>query len=180
MFSLKGEKVWLRALEPEDLDFLYQIENDESIWEVSHTIAPYSKWVLKQYLANAQQDIYESKQLRLVICNYENEIVGLIDLFDFEPHHKRAGLGILVHTQQRNGYATEALQLVLNYGFSFLGINQVYVNISEDNHLSINLFEKFNFELIGVKKDWNYVNGQFKNERMYQLINPKKNPFENR
>ena len=180
MFSLKGEKVWLRALEPEDLDFLYQIENDESIWEVSHTISPYSKWVLKQYLANAQQDIYESKQLRLVICDSKNETVGLIDLFDFDPHHKRVGLGILVHTQQKKGYATEALQLVIAYAFSQFDLNQVYVNISEDNSLSISLFENLNFKLIGVKKDWNYANGQFKNERMYQLINPKRNPFENR
>lgn len=180
MFSLKGEKVWLRALEPEDLDFLYQIENDESIWEVSHTLVPYSKWVLKQYLANAQQDIYESKQLRLVICDSKNETVGLIDLFDFDPHHKRVGLGILVHTQQKKGYATEALQLVIAYAFSQFDLNQVYVNISEDNSLSISLFENLNFKLIGVKKDWNYVNGQFKNERMYQLINPKRNPFENR
>lgn len=180
MFSLKGDKVWLRALEPEDLDFLYQVENDESIWEVSHTLVPYSKWVLKQYLANAQQDIYESKQLRLVICNLKKEAVGLIDLFDFDPHHKRVGLGILVHTQQKKGYATEALQLVIAYAFSQFDLNQVYVNISEDNSLSISLFENLNFKLIGVKKDWNYVNGQFKNERMYQLINPKRNPFENR
>lgn len=174
MFSLSGDKVWLRALEPEDLDFLYQIENDESLWEVSHTLVPYSKWVLKQYLANAQQDIYESKQLRLVICNFNKEVVGFIDLFDFDPHHKRVGLGILVYSQQGNGYASEALQLVLNYVFNFLKMNQVYVNISEDNLLSIKLFEKFNFELIGLKKDWNFIGGEFKNERMYQLINPKK------
>ena len=65
--TLKGQNIHLRALEPEDLDFLYEIENNESIWEVSNTQTPYSKWVLKQYLENAHQDIYEAKQLRLVI-----------------------------------------------------------------------------------------------------------------
>ena len=65
--TLKGKNIHLRALEPEDLDFLYEIENNESIWEVSNTQTPYSKWVLKNYLENAHQDIYEAKQLRLVI-----------------------------------------------------------------------------------------------------------------
>ena len=48
--TLKGQNIHLRALEPEDLDFLYEIENNESIWEVSNTQTPYSKWVLKNYL----------------------------------------------------------------------------------------------------------------------------------
>ena len=43
MLNLKGEQVYLRALEPTDLDFLYKLENDTSVWEVSGTLKPYSK-----------------------------------------------------------------------------------------------------------------------------------------
>ena len=67
MNILSDQNIHLRALEPEDLEFLYQIENKESFWEVSHTQTPFSKYVLKQYLENAHLDIYESKQLRLLI-----------------------------------------------------------------------------------------------------------------
>ena len=91
--TLKGQQIHLRALEPEDLDFLYEIENNESIWEVSNTQTPYSKWVLKQYLENAHQDIFEAKQLRLVIVSSEsNEKVGFIDVFDFDVNNIRAGI----------------------------------------------------------------------------------------
>jgi len=98
MMILHGEKVRLRALEPEDLDFLFTTENNTAFWEVSDTQVPFSRFVLKQYLENSHQDIYEAKQLRLVVEETKNsQAIGLIDLFDFNPQHKRAGIGILIH-----------------------------------------------------------------------------------
>lgn len=111
MHTLTGTHIKLRALEPEDLEFLFQIENNESFWEVSHTQAPFSKFLLKQYLENAHLDIFEAKQLRLVIDEKSTgKSIGMIDLFDFNPQHKRAGIGILIHPDfQQKGFASEAL-----------------------------------------------------------------------
>ena len=92
---LKGKHIKLRALEPSDLETLYNWENNTQIWKVSHTMTPFSKHVLTQYLANAHQDIYTSKQLRLMIQKDEKDI-GTIELFDFEPTHLRAGVGIWI------------------------------------------------------------------------------------
>ena len=93
MLSLQGEIINLRALEPEDLELLFNIENNKEFWEISTTITPYSKFILRQYLENSHRDIYDVKQLRLVICKAaDNEPVGLIDLFDFDPRHKRAAI----------------------------------------------------------------------------------------
>ncbi|MDP5105762.1 MAG: GNAT family N-acetyltransferase, partial [Polaribacter sp.] len=107
MKILSDQNIHLRALEPEDLEFLYQIENNESFWEVSHTQTPFSKYVLKQYLENAHLDMYESKQLRLLIEEKSTKKqVGMIDLFDFNPQHRRAGVGILIHPDfQKKGFA---------------------------------------------------------------------------
>ena len=105
MLTLTGEKLYLRALEPEDLDFIYEIENDETIWEISATQTPYSRFLIKQYLENAHQDIYEAKQLRLVMVSNKKENIGLIDLFEFDPKNKRVGVGLLIakkeYTQQK-------------------------------------------------------------------------------
>ena len=171
MNTLKGLHINLRAIEPTDLDFLYQIENDESFWEVSNTQKPFSKFLLQQYLENAQQDIYEAKQLRLVIEG-KNEIpVGLIDLFDFDPTHKRAGIGIVISQQyQDKGFASESLKLLINFAFAHLNLHQLFANITDDNTKSMSLFEKLGFQKAGVKKDWIYSNGNFKNELIYQLI----------
>ncbi|WP_420602067.1 GNAT family N-acetyltransferase [Flagellimonas sp.] len=173
MLNLKGKQVYLRALEPEDLDFLYQLENDTSIWEISGTLRPYSKKVLRLYLENAHRDIYDVKQLRLCICNKDDNCIGLIDLFDFDPKHRRAGMGIVVaKTNDRNkGIGAEAISLVCDYAFSTLDLHQLYANILEENKASIHLFEKLGFEKIGVKKEWIRTNSGFKNELMFQKIN---------
>ena len=173
MKTLQGNTVTLRALEPEDLQFLFDTENDESFWEVSHTQTPFSKFLLKQYLENAHLDIFEAKQLRLIIQeNLNSKPVGMIDLFDFNPQHKRAGIGILIHQKyQKNGFASEALQLLINYSFRHLNLHQLYANITSDNSKSIALFRKHQFKEIGIKKDWIFSNGKFKDELLFQIIN---------
>ncbi len=172
---LKGKKISLRAVEPEDLEFLYQVENEEIFWEISNTNSPYSKWVLRQYLENAKKDIYEAKQLRLIIEESKQKIaIGTIDLFDFDPKNLRAGIGILIQKEfQGSGFGSEAVELLIGYGFSILNLNQIFVNITEDNLASIKLFSNFGFELIGVKKEWIYQDNKFKNELMFQLIKSK-------
>ena len=174
MKILTGKNIILRALEPSDLDFLYQMENDESVWEVSNTSTPYSQFILKQYLENSHKDIFEVKQLRLVICTSENQkAIGCIDLFDFDPKNRRVGVGILISSTEnkQKGYAFEALQLLTNYAFTHLNVHQVYANIPEDNLPSIKLFEKLGFLKSGTKLDWIHSKGSYKNELHYQLIN---------
>jgi len=171
--KLASETIYLRALEPEDLEFIYQIENDVSLWEVSNTQTPYSRFLIHQYLENAHQDIYEAKQLRLVICSKEtNQTLGLIDLFDFDPKNGRAGVGIVIQNKENRaqGIGSQALELVINYSREYLFLNQLYANIASDNQASIQLFAKFNFQEIGVKKAWTRVGQTYKDEIMYQLI----------
>jgi len=173
MVALKGKHIYLRALEPEDLDFIYKIENDESFWEISNTQTPYSRYLIKQYLEFAHKDIYEVKQLRLVICDYNQVQLGMIDFFDFDFKNKRAGIGVLIKDSgnRERGYGREALELIVNYGFKHLNLHQVFCNISEENEASIKLFVSQGFEKVGLKNDWNYTNGSFKNEYLFQRIN---------
>lgn len=171
MLKLSDKDIVLRALEPDDLDFLFRTENDVSLWEVSNTQVPFSKFILKQYLANAHQDIFEAKQLRLVI-DIKGVAIGMIDLFDFDPQHHRAGVGIVILKEfQHKGFASTALKLCIDYAFNILDLHAVYANITTDNMPSIRLFTNHNFVLVGVKKDWIYYNKTYKDEALYQLIN---------
>ena len=173
MLSLKGEHIYLRALEPQDLDFLYELENNTNVWEISGTITPYSRHVLRQYLDNAHRDIYDVKQLRLCICK-KDTVIGLIDLFDFDPHNRRAGIGIVIldEKDRNHGIGTEALALICNYGLTTLGLRQLYANVMEDNVSSLHLFKKMGFVEVGTKKDWIRTDEGFKNEVLLQKIKP--------
>jgi diamine N-acetyltransferase len=149
-------KISLRALEPDDIELLYQWENNIEIWKVSSTRTPFSKYILAEYLKESAKDIYETKQLRLIIQNNNGEAVGAVDLFDFEPYHMRAGVGILIHkSENRNqGYASDALNVIFGYAVEILGLKQLYANIGAKNEASIHLFKKAGFTQSGIKKNW--------------------------
>ncbi|MBO73254.1 MAG: GNAT family N-acetyltransferase [Flavobacteriales bacterium] len=170
---LVGHKVALRALEPSDLDLIYSWENNPEVWEVSHTLVPFSKFVLMQYLKTQHLDIYTSKQLRLVIENKNSDSIGLIDLFEFEPKHKRVGVGVLVDEKSRGkGYAREALSILEEYCFKHLDLKQIYANIGSKNKVSLQLFEGLGYQKVGVKKDWIKTTNGFEDEILYQKIKP--------
>ena len=165
--------VMLRPLEAEDLDLLYQWENNPTVWEVSHTLSPYSKFVLQQYLDQSQLDIYTTKQLRLVIMDIENnKPVGLVDFFDFDPFHMRTGIGVLIaqESDRRKGFAKEAIRLMLKYASKHLKLNQVYCNIAANNLSSLNLFEQLGFHKVGVKQQWLNTADGYQDEYLLQLI----------
>lgn len=168
----KDDLITLRALEPEDIDLLYEWENSEEIWTVSHTIAPFSKHLLALYIQNSDKDIYESKQLRMMIETINGVTVGCIDLFDFDPFHSKVGIGILVHRQEdrSKGYATSALNLMIRYCFEKLNLHQMYANILTDNEISLKLFTKAGFEITGTKKEWVREGDLWKDELLLQRI----------
>ena len=172
MQVLKGTHIHLRAIEPEDLDFLFATENDTAFWKVSGTQAPFSKHLLEQYIANTHLDIYAAKQLRLIIVDTaSDEAIGMIDLFDYNPQHQRAGVGILIApAYQHKGVGSEALGLVIHYSFTTLNLHQLYANIAPDNENSLALFKKYDFKIVGIKKEWIYNENEFKDEILLQRI----------
>ena len=168
------DKVKLRAPEPEDLSILYKWENDPCIWQLSNTLSPFSKYTLRKYIENSHKSIFETSQIRFMIELIENnKVIGTIDLFDFDPFHMRAGLGVLIAEieERRKGYAEMAIRCLMNYCFDHLKLHQIYCNITEDNKASISLFTKIGFTKIGIKKDWIREKKGFKDEILYQIIN---------
>ena len=153
---LKGPNIALRALEPSDVGLLYEWENNHNIWAVSFTQIPFSKFILEEFINTAYQDIYTSKQLRLMIQDNASKItVGILDLFDFDPQHARCGLGIYVHDDQRKkGAAFEAIELVKKYCAETLLLKQVYAHVNSSNAASLALFKKAGFENACLKKAW--------------------------
>ena len=171
-----GPNLLLRAPEPADIDIIFRWENDMKIWHLGSTLAPYSRFAIEQFVLNTDNDIFASKQLRLMIDWHsggpEVKTIGSIDLYDFDPYHKRAGIGILIDEASRHqGFAYEALGLLIDYCFKTLSLHQLYCNIEKSNEMSIRLFTKAGFTPCGTKKEWLFRDGIWTDELMYQLIN---------
>ena len=169
----------LRALEPTDIDFLYQLENERGLWEVSETQLPFARHLLQQYLLNATQDIYEAKQFRFVIAAEDDTPVGCVDLYDFCPQHKRASVGIAILPNYRGkGYAQHALTALIAHVKAYLDIHQLVAYIPADNKVSNSLFhkvsnslfQKVGFTAVATLPDWLYSKGTYKAVGVYRIV----------
>ena len=170
---MKYKNINLRALEPEDLELLYEWENDDNYWLISNTSSPFSKYTLKRYIENSHKSIYETGQLRFMIEHIEDKIaIGTIDVFEFDSFHKRAGIGILIANEayRRKGYAFMSLTCLIQYCFETLQLHQLYCNILSNNKESLDLFKKMGFTESGIKKDWVLTSSGYIDELMLQLI----------
>ena len=170
---LNNDTLYLRAPEPEDLELLYKWENDTDVWKFGSAMSPYSKFALRQYIADAQTDIFQSKQLRFMIALHEGETtVGTIDLYDFDALNSRCGIGIYIDPVfRKNSFAFQSLNILLSYAFNFLKINQLYAVVAESNEASIKLFKSTGFTLSGVLQQWMSYDNVFENAIIVQKIN---------
>lgn len=172
MDLLQKDGYRLRAPEPEDLDGMLQFENTPSLWEVSNATGPYSRFHLKQYISTNKNDIYADGQLRLMVESPGKEVVGIVDLFNFDPFHSRAEVGVVIaEGHRRKGIAKLALQLLVEHCFEFLGIRQLYAYIDESNEPCRRLFHSGGFEECAYLKDWMRTGTSFRNVVMVQLLN---------
>jgi len=172
MMTLENDNIKLRAPELSDLDVLYKWENDDNLWHLSNTQIPFSKFDLEQFILNGNHDIYSEKQYRFMIEDTKDQtLVGCVDIFDFEPLHRRAGIGIIIDADHRKkGFASMALDILIEYASQHLNLHQLYCNILSSNTRSIFLFKKKQFSIIGVKKDWVFLNEHFQDEILMQLM----------
>ena len=169
---LVHEKLKLRSIESNDIDKLLEWENNRENWEISGTLTPFSREVIQRYAENAHLSIFEAGQYRFIIELTNGQAVGCIDLFDFDPFHKRVGIGILIGSSgdRGKGFAGIAINLIKDYCFKYLDLHQIYCNILSENVGSVALFSKAGFKLAGTKKDWVRRGKEFKDELFLQLI----------
>lgn len=172
MDLLQKDGYRLRAPEPEDLDCMLQFENTPSLWEVSNATGPYSRFYLKQYIETNKNDIYTDGQLRLMIESPNKQIVGIIDLFNFEPFHNRAEVGIVIaESCRKQGTGLLALELLTQYSFEYLGIHLLYAYIDTTNNACRHLFQKGKFEECAYLKDWMRTGKNYRDVIMVQRLN---------
>ena len=142
---LEGENIKLRLLQLKDLDFLYSVENNQNYFKFSSNPQYYSKEELKEFISNSTHDITIYNQLRFVVDLNDNPI-GLIDLFNYNPKRKNAGVGIIILEEfQNQNFGSKSLELLISYAWEKLDLLSLYANIKPSNQNSIKLFDKHGF-----------------------------------
>lgn len=170
---LTSQRIRLRAPEPEDLELLYRLENDTEFWKYGATVNPLSRFALKEYIVRSSDNIFDTKQMRLMVeLIEENVTIGAVDIFDFDTFHQRASMGIIIDAPfQSKGYASETVKLTSEYAFEWLHIHQLVAHIPVENLPSITVFKRNGFTEAGILKDWICWNNGFKDIVLMQKIN---------
>lgn len=166
-------EVQIRAMEPSDVDLIFQWENDPQQWkDGSGNCKPLSKNDIQRFVDNSTLDIYQERQMRLMISDTGRVAVGCIDLFDFDPFSLHASIGVLVDEKYRQqGYASFAVRWIVKYSFEVLGLKSLCATMLSTNTVSKHLFEKCGFEYVGTRRQWYRIGDTMYDELIYQLVN---------
>lgn len=158
----------LRAVEPSDLPFLFEVENDETLLDTGYARIPFSKNTLETYLSQPH-DIYADKQLRLIAA-IDGKACAVLDFYDFDAFHQRCMIGIMVHPQFRKvGIGYKALVLGLDFAGKNLGLKNVGAFIGKKNKTSVRLFKKALFKKVGAfNKYHRLTDGSYDDLLIYQ------------
>lgn len=163
--------VCLRAIEPEDLDLLYHIENDRKLWNVGTSNVPYSRYTLHDYIANSADDIYTDRQVRMMIENAENTVVGIVDIVNFDPTNRRAEVGLIIlDAHRRQGYAGSTLRQVADYALKVLHLHQLFAFVDVRNEGSLRLFRRQGYQESALMRDWLYDGVEYHDAKVMQLV----------
>lgn len=169
--NIEGKTSRLRALEPTDVDVLYRWENDLTQWRVSGALAPFSRHTLLRLIEEQQFDIYATRQQRFIIENLDGEIVGAVDLLEFDPQNLRAGIGIIIDKNiRRQGYAKDALTALERYCKEVLHLHQLWCSVTDDNIASKALFRSAGYKQAGIRKEWILIDAEWHDELIFQKI----------
>ena len=159
----------LRAVQRDDVDRMAQWENDPAHWQVTGTVAPYSRQALEALCAG-HQDLYTAGQLRWVI-EENGRPVGALDLYDFRARDQRAGIGILVQPDARGqGVAGRALTIGIRHAQEALLLHSVHAEVHADHTGSLSLFQSVGFQEVGRFADWTRTNDGWKDVVLLQRL----------
>ena len=146
--------IHLRKLEPTDVVFLYQWENDAASWADGANHNLLSQQDLRAYIASTTGDIFKDGQIRLIV-EREGQTLGCIDLFDFDPRNRRAAIGMYIAPEYRGkGVGKAALEQLESYAFKHLNLRVLYAVIAINNGQCSTLYSHSGYQPSSILPHW--------------------------
>lgn len=181
---LKGHRLKLRAVEPEDATPMWEMECDTQQWRYNGMTAPFSLFNLREYANTYEADPYTAGQIRLIAELIDNDsdieteerIIGMVDLYDISSLNRTAFIGLYVRPMYRNcGYGEEMEELIETYAYNILNIRILGAKVVSGNESSRTIFSHAGFEEAARLKRWVEISGEYhdlyiylkENDRLY-------------
>ena len=177
--NIYGKEVVLRAIEMEDSELIKDMFNDPEIehhvggWAFPLSLFAQEKWLESHY--------NDQSSARFVIDTKEDGAIGILTFTNIDWKNKRADVGIKISLDENRfkGYGTDAIMAIMRFAFDELGLHRLDSSRLAENQVSAHVFEKCGFVKEGVKREYIYKGGKYRDlvessilaDEYYELIN---------
>jgi RimJ/RimL family protein N-acetyltransferase len=167
----QGKHIRLRAIEPEDWEAFYAFDQDSELGRYDdYVYVPRSKEASKRWAEKRATEEHKDDQYFMVIETLAGEIAGAMNSHTCDARNGTFSYGVALGEQyRRQGYASEAVILLLRYFFQELRYQKVTAHVYSFNEPSLRLHEKLGFQLEGRLRRMVYTNGQFFDEVLFGM-----------
>ncbi len=113
----------------------------------------------KEYMDNN----YKNDSSFAIVTIDEDKLIGTVSLEKVDNINRIATLGIFIGDKEyrSKGYGTEAIRLILDFGFNYMNLNNIDLQVMSFNERAIKCYEKCSFKEYGRRKQSVFVNGKY-------------------
>uniref|UniRef100_UPI00406C412C GNAT family N-acetyltransferase n=1 Tax=Paenibacillus sp. FSL H8-0168 TaxID=2921378 RepID=UPI00406C412C len=167
---LEGSRVYLRPVNVEDTELYYNTLFDQDVRRLTGTQRSFTKDQIARYIEAKGQDA--SSLLLLIALREDDRVIGDIALQDMDSLNRSANIRIAINEQgnQGKGYGTEALVLMLGYGFGICNLHRIELNVFDFNERAIRCYEKVGFQREGVQRDALFYNYEYHDSILMSML----------
>lgn len=167
---LEGERVYLRPVGLDDTELVFQMLFNSEARRLTGTQKAFTREEIVQYI---QGKVHDSSSVLLLIALRENDqVIGDVQIGGIDRNNRNAYIRIAIDssTFQGKGYGSEALLLMLDYGFGILNLHRIELNVFAFNERAIHTYEKLGFQHEGVQRQALYYNHEYHDSILMAML----------
>ena len=167
---LIGKRVYLRALEKEDLIYIRKWSNDPEIRKLIGEVVSMSQADADKFLERVYSD--NTREWFVIVVKENDRVIGETGLLRMFPAWRTTDISIIIGEKDAwgKGYGTEAILLLLDYAFRYLNFHRVAIGVVGFNKSAIRFWEKVGFKKEGIQRDGYYYNHKYYDFVMMSIL----------
>ncbi|CAH0119221.1 hypothetical protein PAE9249_01720 [Paenibacillus sp. CECT 9249] len=167
---LEGDKVYLRPIGLDDTELYFRMLFHPETRRLTGTKKHFTKEQIRQYIEGKTHD--SSTVLLLIALCETDEVIGDIALQDIDATNRNANIRIAIDGSghQGKGYGSEALHLMLDYGFGILNLHRIELNVFDYNGRAKHVYEKLGFKQEGVQREALFYDHKYHDSIMMSIL----------
>ncbi|NBI30005.1 GNAT family N-acetyltransferase [Chengkuizengella marina] len=167
---LEGNKIYLRPLDIEDAELYFQMLYNSETRRLTGTQKSYTRQQITSYIEGKAED--SSSVLLLIVLKETDVVIGDVALQDIDTINRSSSIRIAIDAEQNQGkgYGSEAISLMLEYGFGILNLHRIELEVFTFNKRAAHVYEKLGFKIEGIQRDRLYFNHQYHDAILMSIL----------